>query len=148
MITQEQITAETLTPLTDIQQLALETLIKAYKPYRDSGGLIWANLSGEIAKEKSAPTVRTQGLKAVLTALSQLPSLVVESSGSDKAQSFFSTKLNWDELALNALDILYPNSIGIGVSSGGNNLRVVQRNVVLNNRTLVGNCGRGFFVGD
>lgn len=144
MITVEQINAEPLTALTEEQQLALELLVRSYKPYREGVGR-WPDVSAKIDAEQEVPTVKTKALRAVLTALSKLPRLVVESSGSEKSQSFFSTKLNWDELALAVLDTLY--SVPVVVNSE-RSIYVFQRNITLNNRTLIASVSQPFFIGD
>lgn len=52
-------------------------------------------------------------MKAVLTALGELPELVVESQGSDTRPSHFTTKENWDSLALDVLNTLYVLPAGL-----------------------------------
>lgn len=107
MITLTQINAENFTtPLTDEQVLNLSLLVKKFPPYRDNSPL-WPNLSGKLVAEQSVPTVKTKALKAVLTALGAVPSIVVESHGTDTSQADFSTNENWWELAELILNTLY-----------------------------------------
>lgn len=125
MITLAQITAEAQTPaLTAEQQLALETLVKAYPGYSNAVGR-WPLLSAKIDAEQATPTVKTKGLKAVLTALNDLPEVVVESSGSDKSPSYFTTQANWNALAQDVLNMLYELPIILGQQS----FVLVQRRV-------------------
>jgi len=125
MITLEQIDAEKITPaLTASQQLALENLVKHYPAYANAVGR-WPLLSGKIDAEQLLPTVKTQALKAVLTALDELPAIVVESSGSDKAQSYFTTQSNWFALAQDVLNTLYEFPMTFGRTS----FVLVQRRV-------------------
>lgn len=123
MITLAQIDAEAQSPtLTDSQVLALTMLVKQYERYRYAIG-IWPNLADKLAEEQTTATVKTQALKAVLTQLETIPALVVETSGNSDAQSFFSTKLNWDSLAQDVLDTLYD----IPVTIGPQNFAIAQR---------------------
>lgn len=127
MITIEQITAEPMTALSPQQVLALRMLVQSYDEYRKNLG-VYPDFLGEVAKEVALPTERTQGLRAVLTALSRLPRLKVESQGTDKSPSFFSTKQNWDTLAQDALNVLYE----LPIYSGDIRFVVVQPNITLN----------------
>lgn len=107
MITPSQINAEEMDPpLTDEQILNLEMLVKRYKPYYTAQGR-WPDLTTRLKGEQDEPTVKTMALKAVLTALNGLPSIVVESQGQRTAPAFFGTTQNWDALALDVLNILY-----------------------------------------
>jgi hypothetical protein len=125
MITLNQIQAEKITPaLTEEQQLALETLVKAYPGYSNAVGR-WPSLSDKIDAEQLLPTVKTQGLKAVITALNKLPPIVVESSGSDKAPSYFTTQANWNALAQDVLNMLFELPVTLGQQS----FVLVQRRV-------------------
>ena len=114
MITQAQIDAESTTPaLTVNQKLVLMMLVRRYLVRHNS---VWrfADLGTVIDAEITAPTEKTSALKAILTQLGKIPSFVVESQGSAEAQSFFSTTLNWQELAQDVLDILYEAPTVIG----------------------------------
>ena len=142
MITLEQIRLETIDPLDDDQILALTMLVKQYDEYKKNIGL-YPNVPQLLASEKSDPSVKTKGLKAVLTALGKLPRLVVESSGSEKSQSFFSSKQNWDALAKDVLDVLYE----VPIVDGDIGLLVFQRTVTPNNCSLMGRKGF-FFISD
>ena len=106
MITLAQINAETLDPMTDEQVLALELLVKRFKGYYTAIGF-WPQLSERLRAEQDVPTVKTQALKAVVTALGDLPEIVVESEGQRNSPGFFATRDNWDALAMDTLNILY-----------------------------------------
>ncbi len=113
MITPGQIGAESLTPvLTDEQIMNLTLLVKQYPGYRANLGL-FTDLQGELEKEQTTATVKTKGLKAVLTALGKLPSLVVESQGRSDAPAHFSTEENWASLAIDVLNLLYDFPAGL-----------------------------------
>lgn len=149
MITVEQINVEIIedgdgnpVPLTEEQQLTLEMLVKNYDGYAKNTA-VWPGLSAKIDAEQVTPTVKSKALKAVLTAYSKLPKLKVESQGTDKRQSYFSTKDNWDELAKDVLNVLFE----LPVVSNGTSLLVFQRSVVPNNSN---GClaNRPFFVRD
>jgi len=117
MITLTQINAENFTTaLTDEQVLNLTLLVKKYPPYRDASGM-WPDLAGKLADEQGTPTVKTKALKAVLTALGTIPSIVVESNGNEQAQSHFSTTENWYEYAELILNTLYEIPIATGRTS-------------------------------
>jgi hypothetical protein len=107
MITQAQIDAEDQTPaLTDQQVLTLTLLVKRAPVYYSNVGL-FPNLSTKLTDEQTTPTVITQALKAILTALGDIPEIVVESQGSRDAESHFSTNENWVELAVDVLNLFY-----------------------------------------
>lgn len=130
MITLTQIDAESLTPpLTDTQTLALTMLVKQYERYRNAIG-IWPNITDRLVAEQVFATVKTQALKAILTQLEVIPALVVESSGSAEAQSFFSTKQNWDALAQDVLDTLYDVPIVIGPQNFAIAQRTIQKAIL------------------
>lgn len=113
MLTPAQIAAETTSPaLTDEQVLNLSLLVKQYSVYVRNLGL-FPDLAAKLEAEQTTPTVKTQALKAVLTALGDLPELVVESQGSDTRPSHFTTKENWDSLALDVLNTLYVIPAGL-----------------------------------
>lgn len=113
MITPTQLDAESiLPPLTEAQVQNLTILVKQYPVYANNMPL-FADLEGELAAEVAVPTIVTQGLKAVLTALDAIPPLVVESQGRDIAPSHFSTVENWYALALDVLNLLYDIPAGI-----------------------------------
>lgn len=131
MLTQAQIVAQSTTPaLTDEQVQSLVLLVKRWKVYRANVGL-WPNFEARIVAEQSAATVKTKALKAVLALLAQLPSIVVESQGTEDAQSHFSTELNWDSLARTVLDTLFD----VPLADGRTHVALVQRtipNMILN----------------
>lgn len=113
MLTPAQIDAESQTPaLTESQVLNLTLLVKQYALYVRNLGL-FSNLAEKLQAEVDTPTVKTKVLKAVLTALGELPELVVESQGSDTRPSHFTTKENWDSLALDVLNTLYELPAGL-----------------------------------
>lgn len=113
MITQAQILAEAITPaLTDEQVLNLTLLVKQYPGYISNLGF-FTDLDGELALEVATPTVKTRALKAVLTALGNLPTLVVESQGRDTSPAHFSTVENWASLAIDVLNVLYDVPAGL-----------------------------------
>lgn len=115
MLTQTQINAESDTPaITDEQIAALLGLVRQYQPYQDSGAGLWPQLEEKLAAEKDTPTIITKVLKAVLTALDALPSIVVESSGQRNSPSFFETKANWDALAQDVLNAFFKARVVIG----------------------------------
>jgi len=124
MITLGQINAETTDPMTDEQVLSLTLLVKKFPPYRDSSPL-WPNLDGKLATEQATPTVKTKALKAVLTALGKIPSIVVESSGTDESRSHFTTEDNWYDLAEMVLNTLYQ----VPVPNGRQSYATVQRRI-------------------
>lgn len=135
MITLAQIQAEEfVTALTAQQVLCLEMLVKRYPPYYNAVGR-YPLLGDKLTEEVSVPTVKTAGLKAVLTQLGIIPAFVVESSGTDTEPSFFSTTQNWAELAQDVLDILYEIPIVMGAQS----YSIAQRrteSIVLKDRTI------------
>ncbi len=107
MITPALILNETMTPaLSEAQKLVLLMLVRQYEPYKKSPGL-WPDVEGLLDAEQSVPTVKTQALKAVLTSMSVLPGLVVESEGTDKQKTFFSTKQNWQAYGEDILTVLF-----------------------------------------
>lgn len=113
MITPDQIGAENFTTaLTDTQVVILTLLVKQYPVYVQNLGL-FGDLAGELALEVATPTVKTQALKAVLTALNNLPEIVVESQGRSSAPSHFSVNENWNALALDVLNIFYDIPAGL-----------------------------------
>jgi hypothetical protein len=117
MITHAQIVAESITPaLTEQQVMTLSLLVKKYPPYRDASGM-WPNFADKLAEEVVTPTVKTQALKAVVTALGKIPAIVVESNGTDQSQSHFSTTDNWWELAELVLNTLYDVPVATGRQS-------------------------------
>lgn len=113
MLTVAQIDAETQDPLTDSQVVSLLNIVRRYKVYAMEQGK-WPDLEGKLNTEQLTPTVKTQALKAVLTAVAKLPSLVVETNGTDTDRSYFSTRLNWEEAAIDILNILYKVPAVIG----------------------------------
>lgn len=118
MITQAQIQVETTDALTDEQVLSLELLVKQSAVYVRSPGY-WPDLNTRLIAEKASPSVKTKGLKAVITAANILPGLVVETDG----DTVFTTPSNWNALALDVLNLLY-DTMYIGPN---NNYRLVQR---------------------
>lgn len=109
MITISQITAQNTDPLTNEQVLVLFQIVKQYQLYRDAPGR-YPSVKTKLEEEQNSPTVKTKALKAVITAHNELPSLVVQSQGSDKQPGYFETKNNWDALAIDILDILFDYS--------------------------------------
>lgn len=123
------------TPLTNGQQLLLENLVKSYPPYINAVGK-WPDLSGQIDQEQSSPTDKTYFLKAILTALDELPSVLAESSGSDTEPGFFSVGSNWAVLAQDVLNTLYV----LPIIQGPMRFALVQRRIedlVLDERSLI-----------
>lgn len=107
MITPDLIIAESMTPaLSEAQKIVLLMLVRQYEPYKKSPGL-WPDVEDLITQEQGTPTAKTMALKAVLTAMNKLPALTVESEGSDKRKTFFSTKQNWQAFGEDILSILY-----------------------------------------
>jgi hypothetical protein len=132
MLTLAQINAETDAALTDEQVMALSLVVKQYEPYKQAIGK-WPDIEGVLDEIKTAqegtPTdkspTQTKALKAVLAALGKLPNIVVESEGTDDSSGFFGTKANWDALAQDILNILYPTEQILGAQS----ILVVQRRI-------------------
>lgn len=113
MITPDQLEAETILPaLTDVQVQNILLLVKQAPVYVNNLPL-FPDLVGELQAQVDTPTVITQGLKAVLTALNELPAEVVESQGRDTAPSHFTTPENWNALALDVLNLLYDLPAGL-----------------------------------
>lgn len=107
MLTPDQIAGQSSTPaLTDDQILNLMLLVKRYPVYVGNLGL-FPDLAGELATEQGTPTVKTKALKAVLAAVNELPEVVVESQGKDTAPSHFTTNENWNNLALDVLNLFF-----------------------------------------
>jgi hypothetical protein len=116
MITQAQIDAQSGTAdMTQTQLLALETLVKKFPEYRSNLGLYpklkdrltEVNTTDLDATIEARRVAQRQFLRAVLASLGKLPTLKIESSGSDTEQSFFSTEQNWHDLAQDTLDCIY-----------------------------------------
>jgi hypothetical protein len=124
MLQLAQIQAEDMTALDSDQVLALTLLVKRYPNYINAIAS-WPDLEGKLAEEQATPTVKTKALKAVLVALGTQPKIVVESSGSDDARSFFSSSINWEELAQDVLDTLYD----IPIPSGSFRFALAQRRI-------------------
>lgn len=117
MLTLAQINAENFSvALTDEQELNLSLLVKKYPPYREAAGM-WPGFADKLAAEKATPTVKTKALKAVLTALGTIPSIVVESNGTANSQSHFSTTENWYEYAELILNTLFDVPVATGRTS-------------------------------
>ena len=110
MIIVSQLNAQNTDPLTEEEVLALKILIRKAK-YYEKNMFRFPRLNDRIAAEVLLPTVKTKGLKAVLVAAGVLPTIVVESQGSDKEPGFFSTPQNWEDLAQDALEILYDGEV-------------------------------------
>lgn len=107
MITIEQIKAENFTVALDAdQELALSQLVKSYKYYRDNIGR-YPKFAVKLSAERATPTVKTKGLKAILTALSLSPNIVVESELEKESPGLYTSKSNWEEFAQDVLNILY-----------------------------------------
>lgn len=107
---------ETQDPLTSVQVLALQNLVKEYRAYRAAIGR-WPQLSLKLEAERVAPTVKTQALKAVLTLLEDVPAISVQSEGSDEAKSYYATLDNRELLAQEVLNTLYEIPITVGQST-------------------------------
>lgn len=136
MLTQAQINAENNTvALTDEQVMNLSLLVKKFPPYRDAPGL-WPNLAVKLSQEQTGMTVKTKALKAVLTALGKLPTIVVESSGTSESTSHFSTVENWYDFAEIVLNVLYDIPVPFGrttvsvVPAKITDLTLVERSVI------------------
>jgi len=127
MLTIDQIDAEAITPaLTVTQQKNLQLLVNQYAGY--AGSLAqYSSFQTRLQAEVDTPTETTQILKAVITALAVLPPLVVESSGSTDRPSFFTTKSNWDALAQDVLDALFPELPNLAY--GSQRFALAQRRV-------------------
>ena len=107
MLTPVQIAAQELTPaLTDTQIMNLMLLVKQYPVYVHNLGL-FPGLEAKLIEEQGTATVKTLALKAVLAAVDELPEVVVESQGRDTAPSHFTTRDNWNALALDVLNLFY-----------------------------------------
>lgn len=133
MLTQAQIAAENFsTALDEGQVLTLTMLVKQYGVYASNSGL-WPNFATVLQAEVDTPTVKTQGLKAVLTQLNKIPAFNVESS---KNQQYFSTKANWDTLAQDVLDILFDVAVSVSAQSVAVAQRPVQ-NLLLHDNTIM-----------
>jgi hypothetical protein len=92
--------------LTEGEQLLLENLVKNYSVYQQLKPM-FPDLPAKIDAEQLAPSAITWFLKAVLTALNELPPVNAESQGTDKSPGFFSAKTNWGELAQDVLNQFY-----------------------------------------
>lgn len=112
MLTPAQINAETLDPITDEQIMNLTLLVRRYPVYINNLGL-FPELQTKLIAEQTTPTVKTKGLKAVLTQLGVIPTFVVESQGSRDRPSHFATNDNWYDLALDVLDLFYEVPAGL-----------------------------------
>lgn len=117
MITQAQIDAQNFTTaLTPNQVMVVTMLVKRYLVKYNAVSQ-YSTLGTKLQDEVDTPTVVTSAIKAVLAILGGVPTLVVESSGSDDSRSFFSTVLNWEELAQDILNVLYENPIPVGTAT-------------------------------
>lgn len=135
MITVEEIKAQNLTPLTDEQILALDGLVQSYPVYAQAIGL-FPEFPEKLLAEKTTPTVKTKKLKAILTKMSALPPIIVESYGTDKAQSNFSVIRNLNELAQDVLNTFYRPSAAMGQRSYVTVQRKVEDLVLKDNAIL------------
>lgn len=124
MLTLAQIQAELTTALSPEEKMAIMLLIKGSPEYYQAVGR-WPLLEGTIDAETTLPTVKTPALRAILKILGQLPSIVVESNGSDTEPGYFSTPSNWRSLAVEALNVLYD----IPVILGSQSFVLVQRRI-------------------
>ncbi len=121
MITPAQIEAEVVVPevpltLTQVENLIL--LVKQFGPYASAPSR-WPNLRVKLNAELATPTVLTPILKAVLTAVNNLPEVTDESQGQEGSPGFFSVKANWDALAIDVLNAMYETSAALGPSPYG-----------------------------
>lgn len=124
MITLAQIQAETGDALLDEEIQVLELLVKQAPVYNQAIGR-WPDLHGTLEQEQTVPTIKTQALRAVLTLLGRVPTIVVESQGSADEPSFYSTGNNWNQLALEVLNVLYD----LPVILGNQSFALVQRTI-------------------
>lgn len=131
MITLEQLEAESSDFLTSSEVRVLILLVKASPDYNQAVGR-WPSLEDTIgafadnsATYDEAQQSKIKSLRAVITQLGALPTIVAESNGNESAQTYFSTKDNWRELALTVLDILYELPTVLGPQS----FALVQRRV-------------------
>lgn len=126
MITPTQVAAQTILPaLTDVQVENVLLLVKYCPIYVRNLGL-FPDLEGELQAEVDDPTVKTQFIKAILTALDELPEVVVESQGRVSAPSHFTTNENWNALALDVLNLFYDTPAGF---SSNQSFSLAQRRV-------------------
>lgn len=96
-------------------QLALSNLVRRSKQYNSARafyGNVRATLlaivtAGSLVGATPEAVALAKALGAVVTKLKTLPPISVDSEGSDQARSFFSTTDNWEELALDVLNIAY-----------------------------------------
>lgn len=126
------------TPITAQEQKLLENLVKSYSEYVYNIGL-YPGLSTKIDAEQSEPTDITYMLKAILVALDELPPVSVDSQGTDKAPSFFSTTSNWGILAQDVLNQFY-DPASSGTSTWRRSYMTVQRpvqDITLNDNVLL-----------
>lgn len=108
MLTLAQINAETDDALTDEMVLTIENLVQQADIYEDG---LFPDFFTLLADEQSTPTVKTKVLRAIVTALGNLPPLVVESQGSSDSRKYFATKQNWEALAKDVLALFYKRKI-------------------------------------
>lgn len=132
MLTPSMITAGSATTLTDEEVLNLLLLVKHSSYYTMAQGL-FTDLSDKLAEEKANPTVITKALHAVLTQLDTLPAEVVESQGRTTSPTFFATKENWNDLALDVLMLFYDNPAMLGLQSWAVAQRPVENLVLKDN---------------
>ena len=129
-------------------------LVRGYPAYSNAIGR-WPDLAGVLSQIKVASEsvgtsdaktdalAKIKVLRAILAALDALPNIVVESSGTDKAPSFFSAETNWNALAKDVLNLLYGTPIILGQTS----FVIVQRrtqDLTLEDDAILRNNGRKY----
>jgi hypothetical protein len=124
MITPDQLAVETTDPISETQETNLLLLVRQFGPYIKYTGR-WPQLEEKLAEERATPTERTRALRAILTALNDLPPIDAESQGSEGSPGFFSVKRNWDILAQDVLNTFYRHSAWVGPETVG----VVKRRI-------------------
>jgi hypothetical protein len=133
-----------LSVLTPVALRALRGLVYGSKEYRanigyygdvyavikdtiTAGKLAYLVDEGTRTAEQIEQVATAQTLAAVVFKLDTFPALATESEGSDKRRTFFSTTVNWEELAKDVLDTLFQPVGEAGSSS--NTYIVVDRNM-------------------
>jgi hypothetical protein len=135
-------TVQNLAELTSLGLLSLRGLVYRSKEYGDNRGYygdVYAVIKAAATAGKAAldvpPETRddtqneqlavAQYLAAVCWKLGTLPGIAVESEGSQERRNFFSSVVNWEELARDVLNQLY---IPPGENALGSSFFTVDRN--------------------
>jgi hypothetical protein len=135
-----------LTVLTRTAMMALKGLVYRSTQYRNNAGyygdiyiVIKAAAAAGVTALATPVDSRTdtqqdvvalaQTLAAIANKLASVPGIAVESEGSQERRAFFSSRVNWEELANDVLDALYL-PIGSALSSSEAFL-VVDRNPLM-----------------